>query len=122
MRLIVTRDSVGPGDDVEAPHRVEMHAAEETTPSEVVSMIARSTYLPLVVGGHATRSVVSNRPIAVIAQQWNEARMVSAIPVHMESLRYEGDALRVHVNCHAQQDPEAVLEVLGRLSIEGFWG
>ncbi|MCP3996829.1 MAG: hypothetical protein GY722_17470 [bacterium] len=120
MRVILTRDSVAAGDDVDAPHRVEIDSVDGANVSDIVRKIVQTSYLPLIAGGEATWSVVSKRPIAVIAQQWKEPRMVSQIPEHVEGLKREDDAPRFHLNYHAQLDPEIVLEVLARLSRIGF--
>ena len=120
MRLVVTRDSVAAGDDVDAPHLEEMDAPVGSDASEAVLLITRTGYLPPISGGRATWSIVSNLPIAVIAQQWSEPRMLSSIPEKLGNLKHEGDALRLHVNYHAQQDPEVVFEVLRRLNRHGF--
>ena len=64
--------------------------------------------------------MVSRRPIAVLAQQWPAAKMLSSIPYRLEDLNFDGTVLRVHVNYHAQQDPKVVFEVLARLSQAGF--
>jgi hypothetical protein len=115
ITLHLTRDSVAAGDDLDAPHELALLVTDDTTTEAMVQAILEANYLPRIADGVATWSVVSDRPLAVIAQQWPEPRMVSDLPHPPEQLRREAGGYRFHVNYHVQQDPETVLEVLRRL-------
>jgi hypothetical protein len=115
ITLHLTRDSVAAGDDLDAPHRSTLLVPDDQITEALVAAIHASGYLPRIADGVATWSVVSDRPLAVIAQQWPEPRMVSDLPHPPEQLRREAGGYRFHVNYHVQQDPETVLEVLRRL-------
>lgn len=68
-------------------------------------------------GGKATWSVVTSIPIAVIAQQWAEPRLLPMIDGRVEKLANTDGNIRIHVNYHAQIDPEIVLAVLQELKL-----
>ena len=118
--LRLTRDSVAAGDDCDAPHLEKVRLPVGTTVEEVVTSILASRYLPRIDGGKATWSLVSKRPIAVLAQQWQSPKMLSPNPYCLESLGYANDVLRIHATYHVQQDPDVVFEVLDRLTDQGF--
>lgn len=120
MRVILTRDSVAAGDDVDAPHEEAFSLPDGSPVAEVVARIAASGYLPRIGGGAATWSLVSRRPVAVLAQQWPEARMLRSFPFELDELNFGEATLRIHANYHAQQDPEIVFEVLSRMGGDGF--
>lgn len=111
MKVYVSRRSVGAGDDVEAPHKREFSFQEGTSLKEALTKIQRS-YLPRIEGGHATWSVTSNVPVAVIAQQWVEPKMLVQPPEELKALDTNQGILRLHFNYHAQMDPQLVYDVL----------
>lgn len=115
MKLHITRDSVAAGDDVDAPHDREMDLPEGCTVEQAVTLIFEADYLANIVGGKATWSIVSNRPIAVGAQQWENPKMLSAFPYEFGELNVENGVLHIHITYHAQQDPDVVFEVLRHL-------
>ncbi len=115
ITLHLTRDSVAAGDDLDAPHELALLVTDDTTTEAMVQAILEANYLPRVAGDRATWTVVSDRPLAVIAQQWTEPRTLTALSHPPEQLRREAGGYRFHVNYHVQQDPETVLEVLRRL-------
>ena len=119
MKLFVTRDSVAAADDYES-HDTEIALPDGASVEDAVSWIATTRYLPSIGGGAATWSIVSGRPIAIVAQQWSKPRMLSPIPYELEDLNFRDDTLRIHANYHAQQDPNVVFEVLSRVSGDGF--
>jgi len=120
MRLVLTRDGVAAGDDCDAPHLEEIRLPDDANVEDAVSWIAASRYLPKSGGGEATWSIVSKRPIAVLAQQWAEPKMLLPIPYGLERLGYPNGELRVHAKYHAQQDPKMVFAALSRSGGGGF--
>ena len=115
VALHLTRDSVAAGDDMDAPHELAVLVDDDATTETMIAAIRDADYLPRIAGGRATWSVVSDRTLAVIAQQWPEPRMVSTLPHPPEQLERDGNGYRFHVNYHAQQDPETVLAVMRRV-------
>ena len=104
------------GDDVDAPHEREFDFRESTSVGDAIDQIVHSGYLASVKGG-ATWSVVSNVPVAVVAQAWARSRAVSWQPQTLASLKVDGGCVRLHFNYHTQVNPEIVLEVLKRLKL-----
>lgn len=121
MKIIVTRDSVAAGDDVDAPHRLEFGVPSEQPILEILRTISQVNYLPSIFGGKATWSAASGLPLAVFAQQWREPKPLSTLSTTtMQKLDSRADGLYVHFNYHAQIDPDEVFDVLNRLRLKSF--
>ena len=114
MDVYVSRDSVAAGDDGDAPHGQVITFADDMSVEEILKGIVDSGYLPSIAGGRAAWSVVSNVPLAVIAQEWPAPRMLPMLNGRLTQLDREAGTLRLHFNYHAQVDPETVYKV--------FWG
>jgi hypothetical protein len=112
MKIYVSRRSVAAGDDFNAPNSESLSVPDGTDLREIVRGIAQSGYLPGIAGGQATWSVTSNVPVAIVAQQWAEPRMLD--PLSLNELDRKDGVLRLYFNYHAQIDPETVYKV--------FWG
>jgi len=61
------------GDDTYAPHELFMEVTPSTTLKEVTNYLIKDHYLASIAGGKATWILQSNRPLAVVAQQWEQA-------------------------------------------------
>ena len=116
MQAYLTRSSVCAGDDCDA-HQQRFDLPNSESLEKLLMAIVKSGYLPAISGGHATWSVTSAMPIAVIAQQWVEPRMLFLLPKDLANLDRKEGILRVHFNYHAQLDPEIVLTVLRELRL-----
>ena len=114
MKILLTRDSVAMGDDADAPHHREMDIADDTSLQAIIKAILQSRYLATIGGGKATWTVVSRIPIAIVAQQWAEPRMLVPAP-SLSSLNFSGNVLSVHFNYRTQQDPDLVYEEFQRV-------
>lgn len=112
MKIYVSRRSVAAGDDINAPNSDSLSVPDGTDLGKIVRGIAQSGYLPKIAGGQATWSVTSNVPVAIVAQQWAEPRMLD--PLNLNELDLRDGILRLYFNYHAQIDPETVYKV--------FWG
>jgi len=112
MKVYVSRRSVAAGDDLDAPHKREFSFRDGTSLKEVLATIQKS-YLPRIEGGNATWSVTSNIPVAVLAQQWAEPRLLVQLG-DLTDLETKQGVLRLYFNYHAQIDPQLVYDV--------FWG
>jgi len=112
----LSRCSVHAADE---PRAVEFKVSEETTVSGLISEIIEMKYLASIHGGEATWSLVSTQPLAVIAQQWAEPKLLSWASFHPEvhALAGESKVLPLHLNYHAQQDPDIVYNVLRRFKL-----
>lgn len=120
MKIYVTRDSVAAGDDVDAPHGRTYSLADTLSPMEIIARIVADGYLARISGGEATWSVASGVLIAVVAQQWKEARSVAWPEVALAQLEQRDGAYRVHFNYHMQREPEEVLAILKELTVHAL--
>lgn len=116
MNIYVTRDSVAAGDDVDAPHAKTFATPQPLSLDQAVRLIVSSNYLPSIAGGLATWSVASGIPIAVVAQQWKEPRMLF-LTGGEKTLDRSANLLRLHFSYFAQREPDVVVDVLTRLSL-----
>lgn len=112
MTIRMTRDSVCMADDVDAPHETFMEVQDDLSMAEIIGLISRSGYLASIAGGMASWSVESGRPIAVVAQQWAEPKMLVDSGKDGTAQLKVGSSLQLHFRYHAQEDPDAVLATL----------
>lgn len=69
--IVIWRDSVAAGDDVDAPHQLKIESFVGESLSALVTRIIQSNYLARIAGGKATWILKSGeRALAVVAQQW----------------------------------------------------
>ena len=115
MRVHLDRDSVAAGDDVEA-HASVIDVAEVSDLEGLFAHVLRVYPLPLIAGGLATWAICSRRPLAVLAQEWSEPRMLPCRSLS-DCLGSDG-VVRLYFNYFAQIDPEVVTNVLRRLRVE----
>ena len=113
MKIYATRDSVAAADDLHAPHGHKLSLGSDVQLKEALQFI-QSKYLPNVQGGLASWSVTSNIPVAVLAQQWREPKIL-LWPPDEKKLDSVNGVLHLHFNYHDQLDPEVVYEVLRRV-------
>ncbi|MFF4529376.1 hypothetical protein ACFY1P_08910 [Streptomyces sp. NPDC001407] len=108
MKVILTRDSVAMGDDVDAPHEQRREFPDGLAAVEVITAVVADGYLPPIAGGRAVWVVVSgaDRSLAVVAQEWAEPRPLT--DGWGDALPDEGSPVRLHFRYLAQEDPEAV--------------
>ena len=111
MKVILQRASVAMGDDIDAPHTKEFEVPDGISVERIIKDYIRCGYLPIIAGGHATWSVFSNIPLAIIAQEWIEPKTFF---IPKNQLDIQNDTLRLYVNYHAQISPDTVYKI--------FWG
>lgn len=112
LKVTIERDSVCAGDDIDAPHARTIRVRPDCTLGEVLDSIRDTRYLAGISGGLATWIVESNRPLAVVAQQWDSPRFLVAPETRFVDCANlnAGRALYFHYWCQA--DPEVVFECL----------
>ena len=120
MNVYLSRDSVCAGDDVDAPHSKTISFPDGTAILDVLTQVAHSGYLASIAGGEATWSATSNIPLAVVAQQWSKPKPLPALLYSSPALDVKDNALRIHFNYHAQQNPDKVYETLSRLDLKAI--
>jgi len=116
MKVHVTRDSVCQGDDVDAPHTRQFTSPYGSSTQEIVE----SGYLASIEGGYASWVVISNIPIAVVAQQWPAARLLTLSLSDQEKADRANGEITLHFEYHQQADPEAIyarLQLLARMQL-----
>jgi hypothetical protein len=120
IKIVITRGSVAAGDDFGAPHKIEIEIPNTDSVEEIVSAVYKNYPLPKISGGRSAWSLMSNVPLAVIAQQWNSPKMIRVAPqIKISSLATQIDGvIRMHFNYHAQIDPEIVFKVLENLRFD----
>jgi hypothetical protein len=117
MKIKLTRDSVAAGDDVDAPHLKEFEVSGNLTTSSILQQILSMNYLANISGGNATWSLASTKPLALIAQQWPEPKLLAWTNPILSELSNGNEELSLRFNYHAQSDPEVVYKVLSRFKL-----
>jgi len=112
VKLLLTRDSVAIGDDINAPHLKETAIDESATSLDLARQILKMRYLANIGTGEATWSMATDIPVAIIAQQWEEPKLISPGNSTVKELAKGEDCLEVHINYHCQEDPDETLEKL----------
>jgi hypothetical protein len=112
MAEVVWRDSVAMGDDMDAPHEWAVAIPPEAPIRSLVSKILERKYLATIGGGRATWIVEGKRPVAVLAQQWRDARWLVEADSPIMTLRREGGRPDFKIRYWCQIDPEEVYACL----------
>lgn len=111
--LVVWRDSVAAGDDIDAPHEIKLPVEESASVACAVAKVTSAGYLPNISGGKATWIVeAGSLPIAVLAQQWSEPRYLVRADQSMASLIGSSARCHIYFRYWCQADPDAVHESL----------
>jgi hypothetical protein len=111
MRITVDRTSVAMGDDV-FPHTETFSVPPETTLAAVVARLVERHYLASIAGGKATWILETDRPLAVVAQQWTEPRFLVDASQPISSFAVEGRGVSLMFLYWKQHDPDHVFEEL----------
>jgi len=120
MKVYLTRDSVCAADDAFGPHVTTFRVPEGMSVSDLVKKVQQSHLPGNIQGGKATWSITSKIPIAVLAQQWPEPRLIPASGLSIADLDIVDGTLRLRANYRAQLEPDVVEEVLRRLTLRGI--
>lgn len=113
MHINLTRDSVAMGDDVDAPHAHHFSMPDGSTLNQVLQVVLRQHYLASIAGGKATWvALLDQRPIAVLAQQWQQPVLLGPDLVLPPNV-----AVQLHFRYHTQQDPEVALAELRKRAV-----
>ncbi|MFJ3788766.1 hypothetical protein [Kitasatospora sp. NPDC090091] len=114
MRVELTRDSVAMGDDVWAPHADVREVPDDASVRDVLDAVSGAGYLASIAGGRATwiAETADGTALAVVAQQWPAARLLTAGEGPIAGLADAGGVVRLHFVYRTQADPEAELRRL----------
>jgi hypothetical protein len=110
----VDRDSVCAGDDTE-PHSAVFATNSQCTVAELLAQARRASPLASIAGGKATWLIDTEGPgqgcIGVIAQQWDEPRLLVPQDATVASLFGQHEP-RIYFRYWCQADPQQVFEAL----------
>ena len=123
MRLVLTRDSVAAGDDIDAPHE---RALADIPPvatldglERLIRQVVGGNYLASV-AGRATWAAFSNLPLAVYSNLAEQPRMIWLTDRDVtDRLNVRDGTLRMHFVYLAMVDPDTAFDVLR--SIRSAW-
>jgi hypothetical protein len=111
MMINVDRWSVAMGDDV-LPHAQTIDLPGETSLADVVAHLVERHFLATIAGGKATWILDADRPLAVVAQQWDEPRFLVDASAPINSFGAEGRGVSLMFRYWKQHDPDQVFEEL----------
>ncbi|MEV4758931.1 hypothetical protein AB0J86_28080 [Micromonospora sp. NPDC049559] len=110
MIINVDRGSVAAGDDA-LPHAQTIELSPETALADVVAHLRDRHFLAVIAGGKATWILVADRPLAVVAQQWEQPRFLVDPSRPIGSFAVEG-RVALMFRYWKQHDPDHVFEEL----------
>lgn len=116
MTILLSRDSVCMGDDVE-DHDRQLTVPEHSTLHEIVKKIIEIRYLPGVAADVVTWSVSSKEPLAIISQDVGEPRLLTRMPDLVLSRNRDGNTLKLHCSYIGHIQADVVAGVLERFSL-----
>jgi hypothetical protein len=112
--LTVDRDSVCAGDDCES-HERSFAATLGSSVPELIKLATRACKLAGIAGGNATWIVEAGgyggQPVAVVAQQWDEPRLLIPYATTVDSL-FAHQKTKLFFKYWCQANPEAVFNAL----------
>ena len=112
MSVIIWRDSVAMGDDIDAPHEWAVPLPADATVANLVTKILRKGYLARIAGGLATWIVEGRQPVAVLAQQWREPRWLVDSDMPVTALCRGAGRANFEIRYWCQVDPDRVYACL----------
>lgn len=113
MRIRLERDSVCMGDDCTAPNAASLEMADTASLPELIDQVRKMYYLASIYGGKATWVLYQEqKPLAVVAQQWEEAKYLIDPGTRLFEL-FPGAAYGdLRFAYRTQQDPDEVFGLL----------
>lgn len=118
-KIKLTRASVAMGDDVDAPHFLEIEIEPNWTITEILEYVTDINYLPKIIGGRATWSVAINEPIAILSQENPKEPLLICFPDYpYHGMRSFVEFDHIHFNYHTQKKANEVFEVLSRFKMK----
>ena len=106
MRVILTRDSVCAGDDINAPHSKKLFFFWPPTIEALIRKIQDSNYLAQISGGKATWiAKIDGTSVAVVAQEWSAPKYFISSKQKIRRLR-DCQSVELFFEYLAQADPE----------------
>ncbi|QIO08085.1 hypothetical protein [Acinetobacter lanii] len=123
IEVVIQRDSVSMGDDIQAPHAYRVWISSQTTIEACCTELNLHLYLPKIVTGEAVWTVENAQGDAMllIAQQW--ADLYYFVPQHsllLEHLIFDEthQAYTLYLRYHMQIDPQLLIQQLESLKTD----
>ena len=113
LNLLLARDSVCMFDDIDAPHKKLTSISQKATLEELTKTIIRSKYLPTIQGGKATWVLkFGNKPVAVIAQEWREAKFLVDKDIFICEFTNAEQSIDFYLSYLVQKNPTEIFDSL----------
>ncbi len=113
IQIRLTRESVSQGDDVLAPNEKMIYFHSSKSIVDLTKKILEITYLAQIYGGKATWIMKNeNTKIAVIAQQWTNAKFLVEETFSISNLKKSAGCINIHFDYLTQKDPDIVYKNL----------
>ncbi|OWA37478.1 hypothetical protein B9G55_05335 [Saccharibacillus sp. O16] len=113
MIIRLERDSVCMGDDCTAPNAASLEIADAARLPELIGQIRKMYYLASIYGGKATWVLYQEqKPLAVVAQQWEEAKYLIDPGTRLFELFSGAASGDLRFAYRTQQDPDEVFRQL----------
>lgn len=110
--VFINRDSVCAGDDIDC-HEIPYEISNDTTLINLLEDILKSNYLAHIYGGKATWVFkYNNELLAVVAQEWDEPKLLTAHDVKIVDLIGNSKKSVLHFEYLAQANPDQVFNNL----------
>lgn len=111
--LVIWRDSVAAGDDLDAPHEMKLPIQQGESIQNIVTRIVATNYLASISGGKATWiAEADSRPLAVVAQQWSQPRFLIGSAEELTSMVDGSSRCHLYFKYWRQAEPNLVFECL----------
>jgi hypothetical protein len=109
IKIILTRESVCQADDVFAPNEKIIYFSSTKSVADLTNKILEIHYLANIFGGKATWIMKNEETrIAVVAQQWANAKFIIDEKHSINELKKTADCINIHFDYLTQKDPEIV--------------
>ena len=113
IKISLTRESVSQGDDVFAPNKKVIYFSLNRSIADLTTEVLAIHYLANIFGDRATWIMKNEQTkIAVIAQQWTNAKFLIDENLAIDNLKKSGSYIHIHFDYLAQQNPSTVYENL----------
>ena len=117
IEIVIQRDSVSMGDDIQAPHEYRVSMSSQITLEACFTTLNLHLYLPKIVTGEAvwTLDNKNGTSIALMAQQWQAIHYFVTPNAKLSEQFIFDEHLQGHlifIRYHQQIQPEQLIETL----------
>jgi hypothetical protein len=112
--LVIWRDSVCAGDDVDGRHELTLSLPLDASLRQLTEQLLNRRYLAFISGGQATWIFEGGCPLAVFAQQWIQPRFLVSPDLPFSSFIKPDSQPHFNFRYWCQVDPDRVFDCLQR--------